>query len=71
MSKSGGEKAPQKTVRIVSRQTMALSVPSVAGTATPELVFTATTDAVQWVQIYDLSRLTDANDAIEIDDNNH
>ena len=37
-------------------------VPGVVGTATPELVFTATTDAAQWVQIYGLSRLTDAND---------
>ena len=26
------------------------------------MVFTATTDAVQWVQIYGLSRPTDAND---------
>ena len=38
------------------------SVPSVAGTVTPELIFTATTDAVQWVQIYGLSRLTHANE---------
>ena len=30
------------------------------GTATPELVFTATTDAAQWVQIYGLLRPTDA-----------
>ena len=36
-----------------------------AGTATPELVFTATTDAVQWVQIYGLTRLTDANDGMQ------
>ena len=35
---------------------------SVVGTVTPELVFTAMTDTVQWVQIYGLSRPTDAND---------
>ena len=34
------------------------------GTATPELVFTATTDAAKWVQIYGLLRLTDANEGI-------
>ena len=38
------------------------SAPSVAGTVTLELVFMATTDAVQWVQIYGLMRLMDAND---------
>ena len=32
------------------------------GTATPELVFTATTDAAQWVQIYGLLRPTDSSD---------
>ena len=37
-------------------------VPSVVGTATAELVFTATKDAAQWVQIYDLLTPTDAND---------
>ena len=37
---------------------------SVIGTATPELVFTATTHTAQWVQIYGLLRLTDANDDI-------
>ena len=37
-------------------------VPIVIGTATPELVFTATTDAAQWVQIYGLLRPTDANE---------
>ena len=35
---------------------------SVVGTAIPELVFTATIDAAQWVPIYGLLRLTDAND---------
>ena len=39
-----------------------LYVPSVAWTATPELVLTATTDAAQWLQIYSLSRPTDANE---------
>ena len=39
-----------------------IHVPSVIGTATPELVFTATTDAAKWVQIYGLLRPTDAND---------
>ena len=37
-------------------------VPSVIRTATPELVFTVTTDAAKWVQIYGLLRPTDAND---------
>ena len=37
-------------------------VASVVGTATPELVFTATTDAAKWVQIYGLLRPTDANE---------
>ena len=37
-------------------------VPSVVGTAPPELVFTATTDAAQWGQIYGLLRPTDVND---------
>ena len=32
------------------------------GTATSELVFTATKDAAQWVQIYGLLRPTVAND---------
>ena len=32
------------------------------GTAAPYLVFTATTDAAQWVQIYGLLRPTDANE---------
>ena len=32
------------------------------GTVTLELVFTATTDAAQWVQIYGLLRPTDAHD---------
>ena len=39
-------------------------VPSVIGTATPKLVFTATTDAAKWVQIYGLLRPTDANEYI-------
>ena len=34
------------------------------GTATSELVFIATKDFVQWVQIYGLSRPTDANDVV-------
>ena len=37
-------------------------VPSVIGTVTSELVFTATTDTAQWVQIYGLLRPTDANE---------
>ena len=37
-------------------------VPSVVGTATPELVFTVTTEAAKWVQIYGLLRPTDANE---------
>ena len=37
-------------------------VPNMIGTATPELVFTVTTDAAKWVQIYGLLRPTDAND---------
>ena len=37
-------------------------VPSVIGTATPKYVFTVTTDAAKWVQIYGLLRPTDAND---------
>ena len=37
-------------------------VAGVAGSATPEVVFAATTDAVQWVQIYGITRLKDAND---------
>ena len=41
-------------------------VPSVVGTATPELVFTITTDAVQWVQIYGFTRRKDANEYIFI-----
>jgi len=40
---------------------------SAAGTTTRELIFTATTDAVQLAQIYGLTRLTDAND--DDDDN--
>ena len=32
------------------------------GTATPELVFIATTGAAKWVQIYSLLRPTDASD---------
>ena len=36
----------------------------VIGTATPELIFTVTTDAAKWVQIYGLLRPTDANDDI-------
>ena len=43
--------------RILQRHIMV-----VVGTATPELVFTATTDAAKWVQIYGLLRPTDAND---------
>ena len=39
---------------------------SVVGTATPELVFTVTTDAAKWVLIYGLLRPTDANDIIII-----
>ena len=39
-------------------------ISSVVGTATPELVFTATTDAAKWVQIYGLLRPTDANDLL-------
>ena len=30
--------------------------------ATPKMVFTATADAVQWVQIYGVTKPTDAND---------
>ena len=42
-----------KTVCLANRPELwPLSVPSASGTATPELVFTATKDAVQWVQIY-------------------
>ena len=52
----------KKTVCLASRPTTAFTCLSVVGTATPELVFTATTDAVQWVHIYGLSRPTDAND---------
>ena len=37
-------------------------VPSVVGTATPELDFTATKYAAQWVQILGLLRPTDANE---------
>ena len=36
------------------------------GTATLELVVTATADAAQWVQIYGLLRRTDANDDLTI-----
>ena len=51
----------KKTVCLVD-QLRPSYVPNVARTATPELVFTATTDTVQWVQIYGLTRLTDANE---------
>jgi len=37
----------------------------VAGTATPELVCTATTDAVQRVHVYGLTRLKDANECLD------
>ena len=50
----------KKTVCLVSRSITAFTC-SKCGTATPELVFTATTDAAQWVQIYGLSRPTNAN----------
>ena len=36
---------------------------------TPELVCTATTDAVQWMQIYGLLRPTDANDEMNYNNN--
>ena len=36
------------------------------GTATPELVFTVTTVAAQWVHIYGLLRPTDANEDASI-----
>ena len=61
-SKSGGEKSSQKDYVQPVDQLQPLHVLSVVGTATSELVFAATKDAAQWVQIYGLSRPTDAND---------
>ena len=54
----------KKTVCLANSQLRLLYVPSVAGTVTPELVFTVTTDAVECVQFYGLSRLTDANECL-------
>ena len=63
MSKSGAEKALQKgCMSSQVDQQQPSHVPSVVGTATPELVFTVTTDAAKWVQIYGLLRPTDANE---------
>ena len=49
-----------------SRPTTASHVPSVVGTATPELVFTTSSDAAQWVQIYGLLRPTDASELFSL-----
>ena len=51
----------KKTACLASRPTPS-HVPSVIETATPELIFTATTDAAKWVQIYGLLRPTDVNE---------
>ena len=53
----------KKTACLANRQLHPSHVPSVIGTATPELVFTATTDAAKWVQIYGLLRPTVANES--------
>ena len=50
----------KKTACLANRPTTPFTC--VVGTATPELVFTATTDPAKWVQIYGLLRPTDAND---------
>ena len=51
----------KKTACLASRPIMAF-IHSKCGRDTPKLVFTASTDTVQWVQIYGLTRLTGAND---------
>ena len=50
----------KRTACLASRPTTPFTC--VIETATPELVFTAKTDAAKWVQIYGLLRPTDANE---------